>query len=126
MYEMFRGCEELVNLDLPTFDTRKVTSMDGMFYDCTKLSRLDLSSFDTRDTAQMKEMFKNCSSLYRIYASELFDTSGITDPENYANMFLGCTSLEADYGTRYDENHVNGDYAHLDGGLDNQGYFSSN
>ena len=124
MYEMFRGCTELVSLDLRSFDTRKVLNMDGMFYDCSKLASLNLTSFDTRDTAQMKELFKNCSELYRIYATELFATEQITE-NNSMDMFKGCTSIEGDYGTRYDEAHINKEYAHLDGGADNKGYFSA-
>lgn len=40
MYEMFNCCESLVSLDLSSFDTSKVTDMNGMFDDCRALNKL--------------------------------------------------------------------------------------
>ena len=40
------------------------------------------------------------------------------------DVFNGCTSLVGGMGTTYDANHVGADYAHIDGGPDNPGYFT--
>jgi hypothetical protein len=40
------------------------------------------------------------------------------------NVFNDCTSLVGGQGTTYDANHVGADYAHIDGGPDNPGYFT--
>ena len=40
-------------------------------------------------------------------------------------MFYECTSLKGGMGTTYDENHINAEYAHIDGGVDNPGYFTA-
>ena len=38
-------------------------------------------------------------------------------------MFEGCTSLVGGAGTTYDEENVGYEYAHIDGGVSNPGYF---
>ena len=40
-------------------------------------------------------------------------------------MFTGCTSLVGGQGTAYSPSHVNSDYAHIDGGTSNPGYFTA-
>ena len=40
------------------------------------------------------------------------------------DMFKDCTSLVGGKGTTYDVNHVDVDYAHIDGGTSNPGYFT--
>ncbi len=39
------------------------------------------------------------------------------------SMFEGCTSLVGGAGTTYDEENVGYEYAHIDGGVSNPGYF---
>jgi hypothetical protein len=39
-------------------------------------------------------------------------------------MFYRCNSLVGGQGTTYDAAHVDADYAHIDGGPDNPGYFT--
>ena len=41
------------------------------------------------------------------------------------DMFKDCTSLVGGMGTTYDPYHVDAEYAHIDGGPSNPGYFSS-
>jgi hypothetical protein len=40
------------------------------------------------------------------------------------NIFYLCWSLVGGQGTVYDDAHHDGDYAHIDGGPDNPGYFT--
>ena len=60
---MFRGCERLTALDLPNFDTSKVTNMAYMFYGCRSLTALGLSNFDVSKITDMMGMFDGCVSL---------------------------------------------------------------
>ena len=39
-------------------------------------------------------------------------------------MFKDCTSLVGGQGTTYDADHVDAEYAHIDGGTSNPGYFT--
>ena len=63
MSDMFFGCSSLTNLDLSSFNTPKVTNLNGMFYGCSSLKSLDLSNFNTQNVTNMEHMFYECSSL---------------------------------------------------------------
>ena len=118
---MFYGCSGLTSLDLSSFNTSNVTDMNYMFYGCSGLSSLDLSSFNTANIEYMANMFLFCSGLTTIYVGDGWSTEKLT---NGGWMFDGCTRLVGGRGTRYDPDHVNADYAHIDGGMANPGYFT--
>ncbi len=86
---MFRGCSNLVNLDLSELDTSNVTDMSSMFSSCSSLVNLDLSELDTSKVRTMYRMFFMCYSLVNLNISE-FKTSSVTDMNS---MFYGCSSL---------------------------------
>jgi surface protein len=121
MWRMFGWCSELTSLDLSHFNTSKVTNMAYMFYRCTGLTSLDLSSFNTTNVTDMSAMFYYCSNLTTIYAGEEWSTEAVA---NSSQMFNYSTSLVGGQGTTYDANHVDKEYAHIDGGPSNPGYFS--
>ena len=54
--------------------------------------------------------------------SNKWSTTAVT---NSNNMFYDCASLVGDQGTTYDADHVNAEYAHIDGGTSNPGYFTA-
>ena len=124
MSSMFNGCTSLTSLDLSHFNTSKVTSMTSMFNGCTGLTTLDLMTFDTGNTTSMSYLFYGCSNLTTIYVGGGWSTAKV-DAEYSEHMFEGCTSLVGYRGTTYDANHVDKEYARLDGGADSPGYFSS-
>ena len=129
LYGMFYGCTNLHSVNLSSFNTSKVTSLTSMFNSCVSLEELDLSSFDTSKVTStgMSEgnrgMFQDCTNLRKIIVSDLFVIENIS---NSTEMFKGCTSLVGGKGTVYDENHIDKEYAHIDGGASNPGYFTSN
>ncbi len=104
--------------------TDNVTDMSYMFGMCSSLTSLDLSGFNTANVTNMSEMFYNCSSLITIYAGEGWSTEKITSEEYGANMFIGCTAIIGGINTKYDENHADYTYAHIDGGTSNPGYLT--
>jgi surface protein len=95
--------------------------MGYMFYDCSGLDSLDLSGWNTANVTNMSNMFNGCSELTTIYAGEDWSTEKVTSS---GSMFSDCCNLVGGMGTTYDESHVNKAYAHIDGGLDNPGYFT--
>ncbi|MBR0270004.1 MAG: BspA family leucine-rich repeat surface protein [Prevotella sp.] len=119
---MFGRCSALTSLDLSTLNTANVTNMTTMFLGCSALTSIDLSSFNTANVTSMQQMFSNCSSLTTIYAGNEWNTDGVTN-SNY--MFEGCTKLVGGQGTTYNSYNLNKAYAHIDGGADNPGYFTS-
>jgi surface protein len=147
MGAMFAGCNQLMSIDVSHFNTSKVTSMSGMFNACgvtsldlssfntdnvttmggmfsysEGLTSVDLSSFTTTRVTRTANMFEGCSALTTIYAS----SSWSLPANNYSwAMFLDCTSLVGGQGTTYDADHVDAEYAHIDGGPGNPGYFTA-
>jgi len=60
---MFSNCENLVSLDLSSFNTNNVTNMRDMFNGCSSLNDLNLSSFkitSIKKANDMENMFYNC------------------------------------------------------------------
>ena len=108
---MFAGCMGLTNLDLSSFDTKKVTNMAGMFEICVGLTSLDLSSWDTSIVTDMSEIFFSCENLVAIYVSKDWTTSAVTSG---SKMFYGCTKLVGGNGTAYNGSYIDKSYAVID------------
>ena len=129
---MFKGCASLETLDVSSLDFSGEMQFNGgytgrfyvqsMFEGMTALKELDLSNWKTVqcDQTMANRMFANCPNLETIWVSRKWKPLG----ERHENMFEGDVSLVGIKGTAYDENHLNGDYAHIDEGEDNPGYLS--
>ena len=98
-------------------NTSMVTDMSGMFM-LNDMGVIDVSNFDTRNVKNMSLMFA-CGATV-IYAGERWTTENVTESEN---MFL-CQDIVGGMGTVYDENHNDKEWARLDGGRENPGYFT--
>ena len=121
MEGMFDCCTRLTGLDVSHFNTINVTNMNSMFSYCVSLTNLDVSKFDTGNVTNMGSIFSYCQSLTSIYVGDGWNTNKVTTSPY---MFLNCTKLVGGAGTKYDENHVDKEYAHIDGGPCNPGYFT--
>lgn len=120
MHEMFGYTNALRSIDLSGFDTSKVTSMDKMFYH-TGMTSLDLSSFDTGNVTNMNSMFSWSQSLKTIYVSEKFVTDKV--PAD-SSLFWENGALTGGSGTRFDRDKSGVQYARIDGGTTDPGYFT--
>ena len=122
MNGMFSSCSGLTSLDVSNFNTENVVGMENMFQYCSRLTGLDLSGFNTANVTNMKGMLSYCSNLTTVYAGEGWSTEAVTD--SYG-MFSNCLKLKGGKGTVFDTDHVDAEYARLDGGPSNPGYFSA-
>ena len=122
MAGMFRQCYKLTSLDVSSFNTANVTIMYYMFASCSKLTSLDVSSFNSAKVTNMNYMFYNCPLLATIYAGEGWNTDAVTSS---TDMFKNSTSLVGGMGTTYDADHLDKEYAHIDGGSSKPGYFTA-
>ena len=122
-HSWFRDMAQLQTIyGLNYLNTSAVTHMVSMFRGCSSLTVLDLSSFSTANVIAMGGMFMGCSNLRTIYAGSGWSTAAV---EASAGMFSSCTSLVGGQGTTFNSSHVGIDYAHIDGGPSNPGYFTA-
>ena len=122
-HSWFRDMAQLQTIyGLNYLNTSAVTHMVSMFRGCSSLTVLDLSSFNTANVIAMGGMFMGCSNLRTIYAGSGWSTAAV---EASAGMFYNCTSLVGGQGTTFNSSHVGIDYAHIDGGPSNPGYFTA-
>ncbi len=87
---MFNNCQSVKKLDVSSFNTENVKSMNAMFQTCPKLEKIIFSdNFNTSNVTKMANMFLNCSGLNSLDISH-FDTSNVT---NMGTMFAYCSGL---------------------------------
>ena len=112
MFELFKNCANLVEIDLSKLDASNlknldstfencsnlkfadlnlpnrqiVQSMDNSFNGCEKLENVDLTEFEPKKNVSIQNMFKNCVSLYYINMLN-FHTY------NFGGIFVGCINL---------------------------------
>ena len=123
MWGMFEGVCSLTSLDISNFNTEKVTDMREMFAWCSSLKSINLSSFNTSNVTNMSMFFFMCEKLKTVFVSDDWNTDNVED--NGGAMFYGCDNLIGEMGTKWNNDHQNLEYAHIDGGPDNPGYLSS-
>jgi len=81
-----------------------------------------LSSFNTANVTDMSYMFNYCNYLESVYAGNGWSTENVSTSDR---MFGGCGNLVGMLGTSYSSSNIDHTYAHIDGGLENPGYFST-
>ncbi|MBQ9491247.1 MAG: BspA family leucine-rich repeat surface protein, partial [Firmicutes bacterium] len=87
---MFWYCENLVELDVNSWDTSNVTGMAGTFDECTNLKELNISNWNTSKVTHMECMFDRCKSLVELDLNS-WDTSNVT---GMASTFEECINLK--------------------------------
>ena len=121
-FDEMHNLESIIGLNY--VNSHDVAFMGYMFYECSKLTSLDLSSFNTSKVTKARSLFEGCSNLRTIYVGDGWTTAYL-QPGCHFDMFKGCVNLVGGQGTTYDENHVDGVYAHIDGGPSYPGYFTA-
>ena len=125
-YGWFSNMKNLQTIsNIGHLNTSEVTSMASMFANCQSLTTLDLTHFNTGMVTNMGAMFGGCTNLRTIYVGDGWSTENVTDTYSVL-MFSECTSLVGGQGTTWKAtNPSNKTYAHVDGGPNNPGYFTS-
>ena len=86
---MFAECENIININFISFNTKQITTMKQMFFNCNNLQYINLLSFDTRSVINMKSMFSQCGKLINLDLSS-FNTKNVTE---MSFMFFRCSNL---------------------------------
>ena len=121
MSHMFARNDNLLSLDVSHFDTSNVENMRAMFSSLRSLVTLDLRNFDTSSVTEMSYMFSDNANLKTIYASDSFVTTNVVTS---TGMFSSSSHIVGSMGTSYNSSHLDKEYAHIDGGTSNPGYFT--
>ena len=88
---MLYSCASLKNIIFRNFKAPKIKKIGKMFYGCSSLETLDLSNFDISNVIHFHYVFDRCCSLKYLDLSN-FDTSLIKC--NYEIIKSGCKNLE--------------------------------
>jgi len=103
----------------------KVTTMQHMFNGYYSLTCLNLNSFDTLNATAFDDMFRSCGRLKTIYVGDKFTTANKKSENLVRNMFWKDYKLVGGMGTVFNSTKINDEYAHIDGGPSNPGYFTA-
>lgn len=152
MESMFEGCANLQSVNLSSLNTSKVTNMNYMFAG-SGLKSLDIKNFNTTNLRDMSGMFHTVLGIevldlsnmdityvkdaWRVFGTEggatknlrtiivndSWDKSHFADDSEHPDQFAGCTKLVGGKGTTF--KGAGSIYAHIDGGEDDPGYFTS-
>ena len=91
MFNMFKGCTSLTNIDYPNMNASQVTDIRNMFDGCTSLTNVNLNSMTFGAVQKSAYMFRGCSQLSSVTIGSLFSNTVINIDASY--MFQNCTSL---------------------------------
>ena len=89
---LFRGCENIVRIDLSSFDSSECTNMKYMFGKCINLESINLTNLNTSNVTDMSYMFNKCKKLKNIRFPKSFNIEKV---ENMAFMFHQCIGLSS-------------------------------
>ena len=106
---------------------RMLLTWGGMFRGCKKLTSLDISGFNTENVTNMWNMFSGCENIKTIYVGDRWNTNSLSIGYGWigsVGLFENCPNLVGEKGTKFNEKHTDVDYAHIDGGESNPGYFT--
>ena len=99
---MFRWFTKMETIDLSSFNTSEVTTMNTMFYMMNSLKSIDVSGFNTSKVTDMNAMFDLTGVIEQLDVSN-FDTSNVTDMKW---MFFGLNKLKKLNLTNFDTSRV--------------------
>jgi len=89
---LFRGCENIISIDLSSFDSSECINMKYMFGKCTNLEVINLTNLNTSNVTDMSYMFNKCKKLKNIRFPKSFNIEKV---ENMAFMFHQCIGLSS-------------------------------
>ncbi|TWO99281.1 BspA family leucine-rich repeat surface protein [TM7 phylum sp. oral taxon 351] len=107
---MFRWFTKMETIDLSSFNTSEVTTMNTMFYMMNSLKSIDVSGFNTSKVTDMNAMFDLTGVIEQLDVSN-FDTSNVTDMKW---MFFGLNKLKKLNLTNFDTSRVTNMYGMFD------------
>ena len=101
---MFRNCNNIISIDLSSFDSSDVSNMYYMFGKCHYLKDINLENLNTKNVKDMSYMFNKCRNLQKINFPLSFNTQEVTKMNS---MFHNCEQLsDINFGSSFTTNKV--------------------
>jgi len=91
---LFRGCENIISINLSSFDTSNCTKMKYMFGKCFFLEDINLSRLNTSNVTDMSYMFNKCKKLEKIVLPRSFNIQKVEDMSFMFNYCFELSSVE--------------------------------
>ncbi len=101
---LFRGCGNIISVDLSSFDSSEVIDMVQMFSICYQLKEVNLNNLNISKVKNMSHLFNKCFELEKITFPQSFNTENV---ENMNFMFHFCQALkEINFSSSFKTNKV--------------------
>ena len=66
MFGMFKGCENLIDIDLTNLNTSKLENINSLFEGCNNLENVNFFSIKLEKIRETENLFKGCENLIQI------------------------------------------------------------
>ena len=100
---MFYNCTNLLYIDLSSFNTKYVRSMESMFSNCRNLKGINFSNCNTENLTNMGCMFLGCKKLKNVDFS-FFNIKNVTQ---MYSMFVNCGMENIDISSFHSDKSIN-------------------
>ena len=91
---LFRGCTNIISIDLSSFDSSNIVDMKHMFSICSLMENINLSNLKTDKVTDMSYMFNRCLSLEKIEFPPSFITKNVKNMEFMFHMCSKFTKID--------------------------------
>ena len=89
MFELFKNCANLVEIDLSKLDASNLKNLDSTFENCSNLKFADLNLPNRQIVQSMDNSFNGCEKLENVDLTEFEPKKNVS----IQNMFKNCVSL---------------------------------
>ena len=101
---MFRNCNNIISIDLSSFDSTGVNNMHYMFGKCHNLKEVDIGNLVGDNVTDMSYLFNKCFSLEKVKFPSSFNTKNV---KKMSFMFNCCHNLsEIRFSNNFKTNNV--------------------
>ena len=90
MFGMFKGCENLIDIDLTNINTSKLENINSMFERCNNLENVNFFNKQLYNIKETDNLFNGCENLVQI---ENLDKINMSRVRKANNMFKNCKSI---------------------------------
>ena len=90
MFGMFKGCENLIDVDLTNLNTSRLENINSLFEGCNNLENVNFFNKQLDKIREAENIFNGCENLVEI---ENLDKINISNVRKANNMFKNCKSI---------------------------------